>query len=255
MAETQDARGARAEAYRDYVGLQLRFAEVLADRGDLSLGEALRRYTSLHRRLGLGNVTAGPPGAEWARLARQLERAATTQARLDWIVAALAAAPDEQPQPNQVRFGCFSYEPPQYGVLRIHFTNRDSEGGTGPLAPSKAATRRAELARMFDHVRRLEPEAKTVAGASWLYHVQAYRRLYPPDYIAATAPAGEMNLTGNSSWGQFLTHGGAIRPELSAEFLAALPGLDPQAPWLAFPLRPLKVSAPLAVFTEHFRLG
>lgn len=255
MAEPLDSRRARAEAYRDYVGLQLRFAEVLADRGDLSLGEALRRYTSLHRRLGLGNVTSGPPGPEWADIARQLEEAPDAQARLEGIVTALAAAPDEQPQPNQVRFGCFSYEPPQDGVLRIHFTNRDSEGGAGPLAQSKAAIRRSELSRMFDHVRRLEPEAKTVAGASWLYHVEAYRRLYPPAYTATATPAGEMNLTGNSSWGQFLTHGGAIRPALSAEFLAGLEALDPQAPWLAFPLRPLRVSAPLVVFTAHFGLG
>ena len=255
MAEPFDSRRVRAEAYRDYVGLQLRFAEVLADRGDLNLGEALRRYTSLHRRLGLGNVTAGPPGPEWADFARQLEEAPDAQARLDGIVTTLAAAPDEQPQPNQVRFGCFSYEPPQDGVLRIHFTNRDSEGGAGPLAQSKAEIRQSELSRMFDHVRRLEPEAKTVAGASWLYHVQAYRRLYPPAYTATATPAGEMNLTGNSSWGQFLTHGGAIRPALSAEFLAGLTKLDPQAPWLAFPLRPLRVSAPLAVFTGHFGLG
>ena len=53
-----------------------------------------------------------------------------------------------------------------------------------------------------------------------------------------------MNLTGNSSWGQFLTRERAIRPALSAEFLAGLEKLDPQAPWLAIPLRPLRVSAP-----------
>lgn len=255
MAETLDARGARAEAYRDYVGLQLRFAEVLADRGGHSLGEALRRFTSLHRRLGLGNVWRDPPGPQWASFAEGLQQAPDAQARLDWTLAALAAAPDEQPQPNQTRFGCFSYEPPQDGVVRIHFTNRDSEGGVGPLAQSKVAIRRSELARMFDHVRRLEPDAQTVAGASWLYHVGAYRRLYPVDYTASATPAGEMHLTGSSSWGQFLTHSGAVRPDLSTAFLAGLEQLDPQAPWLAFPLRPLRVSAPVAVFTAHFGLG
>jgi len=254
VADALDARGARAEAYRDYVGLQLRFAEALADRGDLSLGEALRRFTSLHRRLGLGNVWLDPPGPQWTGFAEGLEQAPDAQARLAWTMAALAAAPDEQPQPNQTRFGCFSYEPPKNGVVRIHFTNRDSEGGVGPLAQSKVAIRRSELSRMFDHVRRLEPEAKTVAGASWLYHVQAYRRLYPADYTASATPAGEMHLTGNSSWGQYLAHSGAVRDDLRQPFLARMADLDTKALWHVFPLRPLRVIAPLRAFYDHFGL-
>ena len=250
-----DARAAKAEVFRDYFGLQLAFAETLAARRGLSLSEAVRSFTNLHRRLGLGDVSDAPPGPEWRRYAEGLERQPDRGARLDWTMEVLAAAPDEPPQPDKVRFGCFSYDPPAAGMVRIHFNNHDSQDGAGPLAMRKIEAPRSELTRMFTHLRRTAPEAERVAGASWLYNVEAYRRLFPPAYTASATVAGEVGLTGTSSWGQFLTHTGAVRDELRQVFLARMADLDPQAPWLAFPLRPLRVTAPLSAFYDHFGLG
>lgn len=250
-----DARAARVEVFRDYYGLQLALAEALAARRGDCLSDTVRGFTNLHRRLGLGEVTGAAPSPEWRRYAEGLERQPDRAARLDWTMQALAAAPDEPPQPNKVRFGCFSYDPPEAGVVRIHFNNHDSQDGAGPLARGKIEARRSELTRMFAHLRRTAPEAETVAGASWLYHLEAYRRLFPPAYTASATAAGEVGLTGTSSWGQFLTHTGAIRDDLRQAFLARMQDLDPEAPWLAFPLRPLRVSAPLAAFYDHFGLG
>ncbi|MDO8900401.1 MAG: hypothetical protein Q7V15_03510 [Phenylobacterium sp.] len=255
MSAVADARAAQVAVFRDYFGLQLAFAETLAARSGLPLSEAVRGFTNLHRRLSLGEVSEAPPGAEWRRYAEGLDRAPDAPSRLDWTMEVMAAAPDEPPQPNKVRFGCFSYDPPDAGVVRIHFNNHDSRDGAGPLARSKVGARRSELARMFAHLRRTAPEAETVAGASWLYHVEAYRRLFPPAYTASATLAGKVGLTGVSSWGQFLTHQGAVKGDLSQTFLEGLGGLDPDAPWLAFPLRPLRVSAPIACFEDHFGLG
>ncbi len=250
-----DARAARVEVFRDYYGLQLAFAEALAARRGQLLSETVRGFTNLHRRLGLGEVSDAPPGPEWRRFAEGLERQTDGAARLDWTMEVLAAAPDEPPQANKVRFGCFSYDPPEAGVVRIHFNNHDSQDGAGPLARGKIEARRSELTRMFAHLRRTAPEAETVAGASWLYNTEAYRRLFPSAYTASATVAGEVGLTGTSSWGQFLTHTGAVRDELRQAFLVRIADLDPTAPWLAFPLRPLRVSAPLAAFYDHFGLG
>jgi hypothetical protein len=255
MSAVADARAARVEAFRDYYSLQLTFAAVLADRRGHSLSETVRGFTNLHRRLGLGEVTDAPPGLEWRGYAEGLDRAPDALARLDWTMQVLAAAPDEPPQPNKVRFGCFSYDPPEDGVVRIHFNNLDSQDGAGPLARGKIATRRSELTRMFAHLRRTAPEAERLSGASWLYHLESYRRLFPPTYTASAAAAGEVGLTGTSSWGQFLTHTGAVRDDLRQAFLARMADLDPKVPWLAFPLRPLRVAAPLTAFYDHFGLG
>ena len=72
--------------------------------------------------------------------------------------------------------------------------------------------------------------------------------------VASRTPAGEVRLNGTSSWGQFLTHSGAVKPALRDAFIANFERLDPQAPWLIFPLRPLLVNAPAASFYAHFGL-
>ncbi|MDO8411205.1 MAG: hypothetical protein Q7S93_14220 [Phenylobacterium sp.] len=255
MVEVDDARRARAEVFREYFALQLSFAEEVSRLSGRPLGEAVRDFTNLHRRLGLGDASTSSPHPEWRDYSGPMEALPDAQARLDWTMRVLAAAPDEPPQPNRVRFGCFSYDPPEAGVVRIHFNNHDSIDGVGPLARSKVPARRSELARMFAHLRRTAPEAEVVVGSSWLYNLEAYRRLFPTDYTASATEAGEVRLSGTSSWGQFLTHSGAVHPERRAAFMTALKRLDPQAPWRAFPLRPLRVTAPVERFYTHFSLG
>jgi hypothetical protein len=254
VADRADARAARAETFRPYFALQLRFAEQVAARGGRPLGETVRRFTNLHRRMAFGNVTEEPPGPEWLRFAERLEALPDAQSRLDWAMAEMAAAPDEPGHASHIQFGCFSYEPPKAGLVRIHFNNRDSADGVGPLARSKTPVRRSELTRMFAHLKRRHPEAETIAGASWLYHTEAYRRLFPTDYVASRTEAGEVRLNGMSSWGQFLTHAGTVKPVLRDAFVANFKDLDPDQPWLIFPLRPLLVSAPVASFYAHFGL-
>lgn len=249
-----DARAARVETFRDYYALQLRFAEAIAERGGRPLGDTARLFTNLHRRLAFGNVTEEPPGPGWLRFAGRLEALGSEQARVDWTMAELAAAPDEPGHASQIQFGCFSYEPPKDGVVRIHFNNRDSADGVGPLAQAKTPSRRSELIRMFAHLKRQYPEAKTIAGASWLYHTEAYCRLFPACYAASRTEAGEVRLNGTSSWGQFLMHSGAVKPALRDTFLANFDRLDPNAPWLIFPLRPLLAKAPAETFYAFYEV-
>ena len=197
MAETGDHRYVQAARFSDYFALQLRFAEAVAHARGEALGEVVRRFTNLHRRLALGEVDEGEPGPAWRAFAAGLEARHAHEDRLAWTLAALAAAPDEPPQATHVRFGCFAFEPPADGLVRIHFNNRDSTPGAGPLA---------------------EP----------------------------------VRLTGTSSWGQFLTHEGGVKPDLRAAFVARFDDIDPDQPWTIFPLRPLAVTAPAESFYRHF---
>jgi hypothetical protein len=45
-----------------------------------------------------------------------------------------------------------------------------------------------------------------------------------------------------------------VKPVLRDAFVANFKDLDPDQPWLIFPLRPLLVSAPVASFYAHFGL-
>ncbi|WP_421934926.1 hypothetical protein [Phenylobacterium sp.] len=246
-----DERGEQAKRLRDYFEVQLLFAEAIAARTSRLLSDTCLELTNLHRRFGLGRPDGGAPSAGWARYAAGLEGCASHADRLDWTVAVFADAPPEARATR--RFGCFSYEllSPD-PVVRIHFSNRDSADGLGPLARAKADRRQAELREMFAHIGAHHTDARTVRGGSWLYNLEAYRRLFPPDYAASTFEPERVRLDGTSSWGQLLDFREAVKPAVRQALLDALDTLDLAAPWKAFPLRALGAEAPIESFHRFY---
>lgn len=237
-----------------YFDLQLRFAAAVSARTGLAITGTVTWCTNLHRRFGLGMLRPGdPPAPPWSRYLAGLAECADHPARLDWTMACFAVAPPERPPPGSHRFGCFACDPPgPDGVLKLHFSNVDGDG-VSPLHADKVAQRRAELTALFAFVRATLPDAAKVRGTSWLYHLEAYRRLFPPDYVASRrAPEGPLHFHGSSSWGQFLDHAGRIKPAPRDRLLDNLERLDPGRLRDAFPLPALLVTAPIDTFFEHF---
>ncbi len=237
----------RAERLRPFFALQLHFAEEMARHTGLTLPAAVLAYTNLHRRFGLGDPDRAVAPL-WAEYAAGLEPAAD---RLAWTLAFFRRAPGEAP-PGPPVFGCFTCEPPDAaGTVRIHLGNRDGDG-ISPLHRTKITRRRQDLAALVAHIDAQHPTAERITGMSWLYHLDAYRRLFPPEYGASAQPLARARLSGMSSWGQFLTHDEMIKPALRDAFLRNLATLDPAAPWRSFPLPALRVSAPLAAFRAFY---
>lgn len=248
-------RHARAERLGPYFEVQLRLARRMSEITGIALGEAAFRLTNFHRRLGFG-VPDAAPSADWNAYAAKLNVGEDLADQVAWTKAAFIAGRDELlPLPGQIGFGCFAHDPPTAeGVVRIHFHNRDADEAGGPLAAAKADRRRAELAAMVRHIVDAHPGARTIRGKSWLYNLEAYRRLFPPDYAAsATVAAGPLKLQGTSSWGQLIDSREAIRPQARDGLLANLARLDPEAPWTAFPLRVLTTEAPIESFAAFYR--
>jgi hypothetical protein len=242
-------RAARAERLRAYFGLQLLLAERIAAARPMPLAEAVLEFTNLHRRFGLGRPERDGPAAEWAVYAERLASLESAGARLDWTIAVFERAAEDVPTDPQFPFGCFAYEPPnREGVVRIHFYNRDSDDGVGPLAAAKIERRRADLRALFTHLRATYPGARSLRGGSWLYNLEAYRRLFPPAYVASRAPMDGPRLTGASTWGQLLRHDESVNETTAAAFLANLDALDPAEPWAVFPHRAQVTSAPVEAF-------
>jgi hypothetical protein len=253
MLMTTAERRGRAERLRDYFALQLLFARHVAWRAAMPLEDAVARYTNLHRRFGLGDGGDRPRSRPWMHYVGELVRLRTDQERLEWTLACFIAAPQERPPANEEQFGCFGCTPPDAGgVIRFHFTNKHNGGGAGPLSRTKISARVAELRSMFTFIRQNHPSAAIVEGASWLYNLEAYRRLFPPEYGASRYRPPRVRLTGSSSWGQFLDHHGAVKPALREVFLRNLQAMDVAAPWLAFPLPALRTSAPVERFYTFY---
>ena len=235
----------------DYFELQLRLAARLADPVGLTLAEAVARYTNLRKRFGLD----APEGAaDWARYLERLEAAEGAAGRLEWTVRFHGQAPRDASPTDEARFGCFAcVAPTDDGTVRIHFTNRTGDPDVGPLAAARRDDRISELRAMFGFVRETWPQARSVLGGSWLYNLEAYRRLFPAAYGDwVRAIDGPVRLTGSSTWGQVLDHRGQVKPVVRDHLIAHLDQLDPDAPWLAFPLRALHASAPIEAFFTHY---
>ena len=238
------------ERFADYFGLQLRLAAVMADARSLPLREAIDLYTNLRRRFGLND--ADDP--DWLAFLGEMEAASGEDERLALTLARYRQAPALFRPAYQVPFGCFACEPPnEDGVLRIHFMNADVGAEPGPLSAGRRGERLAELTEMFAFIRREYPAARQVLGGSWLYNLEAYRRLFPAAYGDSRRPTDEpVRLGGTSTWGQMVDHRGVVKPDLHARFLASLETIDVQRPWLAFPLRAMTATAPLQAFFEFY---
>ena len=85
--------------------------------------------------------------------------------------------------------------------------------------------RLVELRSMFTNIKRMHPDAKAVSGSSWLYNVEAYRRLFPVEY-GLSAHTDRPHLVARSLWGQFLRYDGRLHEERAAVFLDRLNRLE-----------------------------
>ncbi len=248
------ARGSQAkiERYRDFFDLQLRFAQAVAEKTATPTADVVLRITNFHRRFGLGDAPAdGAPGPAWQEYARGLEALATHEQRADWTQRFYAQSPEEQSAfPDHV-FGCFEFHGSDAtDVVRLHFYNRDAEG---PISKARAGVRRHELESMFAFIGKRFPNAGYVEGRSWLYGTEAYRRLFPDDYVRSRIliESGD-RFQGMARWGQFLDREGKVKPELKEIFLRNIARLNADRLWEAFPLPSFRVRAPIDVFYECY---
>jgi hypothetical protein len=145
----------------------------------MSLARALLDYTNLYIRFGLGR-DFDPAHPVWQAYVAGL-RPETDPG--EWTYRFFLTRPSEVTPPGLVAtFGCFGYARTPAGQIRVHFANTE-QSGSSPLGIARHEQRRAELAAMFGHIRRIEPDALRVRGVSWHYNVAAYRRLFPKAYF------------------------------------------------------------------------
>ena len=232
----------------EYFSLQLSFAERYAAVAGLPLGASIAHCTNLRRRLNLW----GPAGANrWTDFIARIgdpknDRRDALSLCTQWY--------EDRPRLAAARsFGCFSFDPPDVGsVLRIHFVPPGTLSAS-PLASANIGARVQELCELFSHVRRKEPGVLSVRGVSWLYSLEAYRRLFPPSYaMSVQAIDAPLHLNGSSTWGQVLNWRQGVKPEMRDALLARMTTMSPEAPWQSFPLQALTAIGDVADFYDRF---
>jgi hypothetical protein len=231
-----------AKAFFD---LQLDFVAAVAALSGRPLASVLMDYTNLYIRLGLGRDfdSAHPT---WQEYVGGLPAA---NDRREWTYRFYLARADAVAGPTVVATsGCFAYSRLSDERIRLHFQNVETDGHS-PLAADRVGRRQAELAALFESV----PAPVRVIGASWLYNLEAYRRLFPPSYLA-TAHVLTGRFRHMPLWGQFLDRQGSVRAAPAGQLLdrlarqSSLDGLDH-----CFPLPVLSVEAPVQDFQGFYR--
>jgi len=232
---------------KPFFDLQLQFASRVITLSGLPLSRTLLDYTNFYIRFGLGHGF-DPAHPVWQEYLAGLEH---TDARREWTyrfyLRSLAATP-----PSLVgTCGCFSYSKLSNTHIRLHFQNAEPSGAS-PLALDRRRHRLADLTQLFGHIKRIESGPLKVIGASWLYNLDAYCRLFPALYIK-TARVMHRRFRHMPLWGQFLNRRREVKQDMASEFLRRLESqsnveqLDQ-----CFPLQVLRVEASVSAFYDFY---
>jgi len=211
---------------------------------------ALLDYTNLYVRFGLGRDfdPAHPVWREYLAGLGGLGQDDDWTYRFFLTRARVPAGP-----PPVMGAGCFWYSRLDEGRIRLHFQNAETDGES-PLGAERLDRRMADLTTVFRHVKQTWDRPPHVVGASWLYNLPAYRRLFPPAYLATARVIGQ-RFRSMPLWGQFLDRRGEVRDHARREFLVrldrqqSLDRLD-----LCFPLQVLSLEASATEFHDFYRV-
>jgi hypothetical protein len=235
---------------REFVALALQFAHHVERIKLIPLGEVLLQFTPLYLSFGL-RKDFDPRHPIWQAFVGGLT---PHQDFVDWTYT-FHREQQIHARPQVVdlasTFGCFYYALWPETRVRLHFANLEM-ACYSPLSRERRPQRHAELAAMFRHLRNVLPATATVIGGSWLYNVEAYRRLFPPKFLA-TSRVGAAEYQFMAQWGQFLDRHGDVRPMMARTFLGRLThqstedGLPD-----CFPYRVLRLEAPIDFFYEFY---
>lgn len=243
----------RAMIYpKEFFEISLCFAWKIAEIVREPVEKALLHYTNLYIRFGLGrDFEAANP--VWQSYVSGLSRTPDSgEWTYQFYLRRQCLAAVSHPSDASL-FGCFSYAVLDGGRIRLHFRNGDSSGH-GPLSKSRMDERLAELTGMFTHIRETLHGPVGVLGASWLYNIEAYRRLFPPDYLA-TAQAGRRDFPYLPLWGQFVDHTGRIKEDLAHRFLNRLGSQQTlEDIEKCFPFRALHLESSIHAFYEFYKV-
>ncbi len=189
-----------------FFGLQLTFARKITHLTQRPYQEAILNMTALYRILGL-DWSLDPLNPVWLDYLKGLHQ---LDADADWSYQFYLERADQIPSYDNQHWGCFGYEYwSERCLIHLHFWNLD-DSGYGPLSHQRREARLADLRSMFTHIKRVHPDAIAVHGSSWLYNVEAYRRLFPVEFGLSARP-DTPHLVARSLWGQFLRFDGMTR--------------------------------------------
>ena len=238
---------------KEFLILQVRFAQKIAEVSNQALKDVMIDYTMLRNLFDL-RVSHDIPNPLWDEF---IEGLCVSDNPEDWTYNFYLKRITVKSDISDERrfFGCFSYIYPWRGTkkLRLHFENRETSNH-GTLSKERMAIRKSELSAMFRYVQANHPDVETVRGGSWLYNIPAYLRLFPPDYVKTAKPVGYETAFW-ALWGQFIARSGSVREPAASQFLKCLGKQQTTEDCLqCFPYQVLRPECSIGIFYDFYNL-
>ena len=243
----------RDQSLRQMINLYIQFARMVSEKTGKSLEETLLSYAPLYNRF--QDYAPDPDKKVWNEYISGIGDMPLEEWTYRFYTERHKAGEEMQAKKRtEMRDGprtsCFSYEV-EGDTVYIHFTNKD-RSGEGPLSEARRAERMKELKELFMIIKARRPEVTRVCGGSWLYNIDAYRRLFPESYIQSARPNENETFSGMGIWGQFLDSERNVKQELVDQFLKKVPETDVAHLPEAFPYQLLKTEAPIQDFYKKY---
>jgi hypothetical protein len=247
---------------REFFELQIRFVQSLGKVLDRRTVELLGDYTVFRGVLSSDRLVADDP--RWNEFVEGFEAAADP---VDWTFRFYLRYGPPEPADGATTyrrsklFGPFTYDTwphfvvGEHIVIRPHLHTRIPIAGT-LLGRDAQPARIAELRTLFVDVRQHVPEAESVRGDSWLYNLEAYRRLFPPEYTAAMEESRHGHFTDLSRWGQFFDRQWRVIAPLAQTLISRVEELkDPARLIDCFPYPVLNPQCEIDLFYSFYGIG
>lgn len=231
---------------KDYFNLQLKFAQRITEITREDLSSVLFQYTSFYKSFRIEGWEFSLNNPIWNEFLNELNQNNNVNENIYNFY--LKQIQLKGVKNEKKLFGCFSYEYDEdKHEVSIHFTNVDTPE-PGALSKERMDVRTKELKQMFKEIKEIYPDAKTVTGFSWLYNIEAYKRLFPPEYIQNSKIITDW-FRSTALWGQFLDSAGEIKKDLVAKFEKDISKANTvEELKMCFPFKLVKVNADIKYF-------
>ncbi len=245
---------ARIEIYpKGFFEVQLAFARKVAQITQQPFEDAVLHFTAMYRILGL-DWSADPTNPVWQKYIQVLQQDAKEGA--EGTYQFYYSMSDSIPHMSeQQHWGCFAHDYlPKQQRVQMHFSNQDFTK-YGALSYQRMDVRKAELKAMFMVIRQEHPEAETVVGSSWLYNLEAYKRLFPVEYGQSAKAPNSVPYLGRGLWGQFLNHEWQVNEHTFEVFLQRVgAATNMEQCDQSFPYQILLPKAPISLFYQFYTI-
>jgi hypothetical protein len=227
---------------RTFFATQQRFAERWADLASMPVETAYLECTTwYHQAAGLGR-DFDPSHPDWQRLVAEV----AVSPEPDAVVHAWAVAHRQAVGPGAVLDFAWSAED---RTVRINFLGERSRSSS-PLSEMRLSERRRELRDLVLRAADRHPEAELLRGRSWLYGLEAYRRIFPPVFLAGL-DVEPPDLQFLAIWGQLLYRDGSSRLGNAAGLLVAADAASSTTDLeRSFPVPMWQTTAPFAAVAD-----